>query len=91
MFDGMDLLRDEGFWYTPHGKGRPMRHKVASQAADEIDRLTLMIGQLQREMRQKDFAITAAENVIGSWFNGNVDADLDGNMAELAEAVEGII
>lgn len=32
--------------------------------------------------------VRKANAVVGSWFNGNVDADLDGNMAELAEALD---
>lgn len=32
-------LRDRKFWYTPHGKDRPMRHEVAARAAAEITKL----------------------------------------------------
>ena len=31
--------------------------------------------------------VDAAERVIDSWFNGNVDGDLDGNMHDMAEAL----
>ena len=35
----LGLLRDQSFWYRPHGLGRPMRHKVAEMAAEYIEEL----------------------------------------------------
>lgn len=72
MKDGLDFLRDEKFWYKPHGTGRPMRHKVAAQAYDEIERLTKMTAAMESVMSK-----------IGEHFKVK-----PGDVAGLFEAIE---
>ena len=74
----IERLRDKGFWYTPHGKDRPMRHKVAAEAADEIDRLKGVL----RNITELDYSRSA---VNGAMFKAHVFAETALNFEALSE------
>jgi hypothetical protein len=49
MSDLVKKLNDKSFWYTPHiADGRPMRHKIAAEAADKIEEKDKRIAELEK-------------------------------------------